>query len=75
MSQHVALSDIIPNKTCRSAPLDVIQPTHASPQTALRPAKLDPPQVNGVRFKTDMIRLTCIGEALNGQERNQHIVT
>ena len=75
MSQYVALSDIIPNKTCRSAPLDVIQPTHASPKTVLRPAKLDPPQVNGVRFKTDMIRLTCIGEALNGQERNQHIVT
>ncbi len=75
MSQYVALSDIIPNKACRSVPLDAIQPAHASLQTALRSAKLDPPHVNGVRFKTERVRLTCIGKALNRQERNQHVVT
>lgn len=75
MSQYIALADIIPNKARRPVPLDAIQPAYAPLQTALRPAELDPPQVNGVRFKTDMVRLTCIGEALNGQERNQHIVT
>lgn len=65
MSQHIALSDVIPNKASRSVALDVIQPPHASLQTALGPVEFDPPQMNGVRFKTDMIRLSCIGEALN----------
>ncbi len=75
MSQDVTLPGVLPNKACRSMPLNVVQPASASPQTALRPVKLDPPQVNGVRFKTDMIRPACIGEVLNGQEGNQHIVT
>ena len=75
MSQHVALPCVFTNKACRSMPLDVIQPPAASLQTALRSVKLDPPQVNGVRFKADMILSVCIGEALNGQEGNQHIVT
>ena len=56
-------------------PLDVIQPPAASLQTALRSVKLDPPQMNGVRFKTDMILSVRVGEELNGQEGNQHIVT
>ena len=56
-------------------PLDIIQPARASLQTAWRPVKLDPPEVNGMLFETDMITLTCIGEALNGLERNQHIVS
>ncbi|NOU11150.1 MAG: hypothetical protein HOO98_14210 [Nitrospira sp.] len=45
-------------------PLDFIQPAGASLQTLLRPVELDPPQVNGVRCKADVILLTCIGKAL-----------
>ena len=45
-------------------PLNFIQPAGASLQTLLRPVELDPPQVNGVRCKTDVILPTCIGKAL-----------
>lgn len=75
MSQDVTLPDVLPYKASRPVPLDVVQPFPASLQTAVRPVKLDPPEMNGTFFKTDMIRPTCIGEVLNGQERNQHIVT
>ncbi len=65
MSQYVALPDILPNKASRSVPLDFIQPARASFQAVLRAVELDPPEVNGVRFQTDMILPTCIGEAFN----------
>jgi hypothetical protein len=55
------LPDIVPNKARRSVPLDFIQPAGASLQAALRSVELDPPQVNGVRWKADMIPPTCIG--------------
>ena len=64
MSQHVALSVILPNQASRSVPLDCIQPASASLQTALRSVELDPPQMNGVRFKTDRVLPTYIGKAI-----------
>ena len=75
MSQYVALPCVLPNKASRSLALDIIQPAFASLQTGWRPVKLYPPEVNSMLFQMDMITLTCIGEALNGQERNQHIVS
>ena len=65
MSQHIALPGVLTNKTSRSAPLDVIQPACALIQTTSRPAELDPPKVNGILVKTDMILPICIGEMLN----------
>lgn len=65
MSQYVALSDVLPNKTRCSLPLDIIQPPSASLQTVLRPIERDSPEVNNILFKTDMILPTCIGETLN----------
>lgn len=56
-------------------PLDLIQPARASLQTALGSVEFDPPEMNGILIKTGRIERYCIGEALNGQERNQHIVT
>jgi hypothetical protein len=55
------LPDIVPNKARRSVPLDFIQPAGASLQAALRSVELDPPQVNGVRWKADMVPPSCIG--------------
>jgi len=65
VGQYVALPDILPNKTSRSVPLDVIQPARAPLQTASRSVELDSPEVNGIFIKTDMTLPACIGETLN----------
>lgn len=65
MSQHVALPEVLTNKSSSPMPLDFIEPAPASFQTPVRPGEIDSPKVNGMVFETDMILPTCLGEALD----------
>jgi hypothetical protein len=59
---------LLTNQTRLSASFSFIQPPHTALQTLGRSVEFNPPDVNGVRFKTDKTLSVRIGEAINWLE-------